>query len=231
MTMSDDDRKRRTKHAESASDALRRVLEQAGIPTPELLDQALAGQTPSFSEPRTAPARVDRVVRADRLKSLGWPTRAIESAMDADTTRPAIRVIDAWEPSKSAMVLCGVEGCGKTVAAAWWALQSRRVFHFVRAAELVRVGRFAHEWKDWLGAPGLCVDDLGAEYTDAKGSFAADLDLLIDTYYSNRKPLIITTNCDAAALLDRYGKRINDRITEAAVWGWVDASSMRGPGR
>ena len=68
---------------------------------------------------------------------------------------------------------------------------------------------------------------VGAEYLDAKGSFLVDIDELIDTFYAQRKPLIITTNCTQRQFAERYGERITDRMTECAQWASVVGKSLR----
>lgn len=215
----------RRNEAETAADAIARALLDIGMPVPESLLEMTA--TPGHAVPATPTPEDSQAARVRELRALGWPLRALEIAAVADVGRAAMRAVDRWNPSMSAIVLAGAVGAGKTVAAAWWALGARNAFRFVRAAELVRVGRFDDSWRAWLGAPALCVDDLGAEYADAKGSFVADLDHLFDTFYADRRPLIVTTNCDGAAFRARYGERIADRLTECAVWAYVDGVSLR----
>ena len=62
------------------------------------------------------------------------------------------------------------------------------------------------------------LDDLGAEYVDAKGSFLVDLDELIDTYYGDERPLVITTNLTKDDFKARYGARIERRVRECGKW-------------
>jgi IstB-like ATP binding protein len=207
-----------------AADAIARRLRDIGMPVPELLPEM--ARTPGHAEVAARPDPVGSRARA--LADLDWPARALRAAANADVDRPAVRAIDAWDPSSCAIVLAGPVGTGKTVAAAWWAIGARVAFRFVRAAELVRVGRFDARWETWLGARALCLDDLGAEYADAKGSFASDMDLLVDTFYADARPMIITTNLDAAAFRERYGERVHDRIRDCATWANVDGTTMRG---
>ena len=53
------------------------------------------------------------------------------------------------------------------------------------------------------------------------------LDELIDTFHGDRRPLLITTNCDVAGFKVRYGERIADRLRESGRWISVDGGSMR----
>lgn len=218
--------KPRTKHREQVADPIARVFAELGVPLPTLLDDAMDGKTPNYSL-QAVPIASDAAQRYEDLAALGWPRRALNEARSADATRAAVRAVNAWDARYCAIVLSGAKGTGKTVASAWWALGAKRRFRFVRSAELVRASRFDGSWDEWLKAPALCVDDLGAEYSDAKGSFVSDLDLLIDTFYSDMRPLIITTNCTSAVFLARYGERIADRINECAEWASVDGESMR----
>lgn len=221
--MKNDDGRRRNATT-AAADAIADVLARHDIPIPRLLPEMVAtpGHAPSPDVAR------ERDVRLQRLRELGWPERALRIAEHADTRRPAVRATARWKPDTSMLVLSGSKGTGKTVAATWWAIGSPRVCRFVEAAELVRVGRFARErWDEWLCAPALCIDDLGAEYADAKDSFLADLDHLINRFYNDMRELIITTNCDAPAFAQRYGERIVSRITECATWEHCGGADQR----
>ena len=102
----------------------------------------------------------------------------------------------------------------------------------LRAAKFAANSRYDADAREaWMLAPALVLDDLGAEYLDAKGSFLVDLDELIDTFYGDGRPLVITTNTDAAAFKARYGERIVDRLRECGVWLSIADGSMRGAKR
>lgn len=158
----------------------------------------------------------------------GWPLRALEAA-DSHASTDAVQKALAWDYSaRNVAVLSGPPGTGKTVAAATWMLHTTWGMQFVRSATFAASSRYDHETRDrWFGASGLVLDDLGAEYLDGKGSFMVDLDELVDTYYGNRRPLIITTNLTADEFKKRYGNRVEDRIRECAQWITVTGSSMR----
>lgn len=247
----DDDIKRRTKGVIAGGDAVARLLEVAGIKLPDAFHDADA-----LTQPRRDPAptrehgaaRPSPASRRERLQELGWPARALDVALDGRETR-AIAAVRAWNPKHAALVLAGPKGTGKTVGAAWAALHwaSNASFRFARSATLLRLSRFdqpkdpeatrdarraygvrwPEKWSDVIGAPALCLDDLGAEYLDAKGSFVADMDELIDTFYGDRRPLIITTNLDARGVQERYGSRVFDRLNECASWQPVVGESLR----
>jgi len=169
--------------------------------------------------------------RVSALNAVGWPMRALEAAVSADTQKPGIQVISAWDVKKrSVLVLSGDPGSGKTVAAAWWALQRAHPARFVRAASFAAQSRYDEEKRNMLDG-ALVLDDLGAEYNDAKGSFLVDLDELVDSFYGNRRPLVITTNLDAPQFKARYGERINDRLRECGLWKVAGTATLRTKGK
>ena len=168
-----------------------------------------------------------------RLEKAGFPLRALRAAERADENRSAVSRVRDWKPEdKSILVLSGPAGCGKTVAAAWWAIRQPCSPVFVRATTFAASSRYDRETRDtWFDAPALVLDDLGTEYLDAKGSFLVDLDELLDVFYGNSKPLLITTNADAGAFKARYGERVSDRVRECGVWFAMRDASMRGHAR
>jgi DNA replication protein DnaC len=73
----------------------------------------------------------------------------------------------------------------------------------------------------------LVLDDIGTEFNDGKGMFAAKLDRLLDARYREYRRTLITTNLTGAALAERYDSRVIDRIREGAVWQTITGESMR----
>jgi len=171
--------------------------------------------------------------RADEENALlaekGYPLRALIAARSPNPSYALDRV-DAWAKSnKTVIVLSGQPGCGKTVAAVTWALSQRPRPLFLRAATFATASRYDSAKRDeWIKAGSLILDDLGAEFQDAKGSFSVDLDELIDTYYGNMKRLVITTNSGPAEFKQRYGERVADRIREAGEFVVTRGESLRG---
>lgn len=221
---------RRHGRVRTAGAAMGDVLDELaalGIRMPDLPAEREDGSPPFRVEPPPdPPASVTR----EQLESdgYGWPRRALDSAQGADPDRDAISKLSGRGDADGIVVLSGPPGCGKTVAAAWWALRSPRPTRFIRAAEFARSSRYAHEDRQALFAHRrMCLDDLGAEYADAKGSFAVDLDELVDLFYADRRRLVITTNLDAKAFRGRYGARIADRLAECGEWIVVRDRSMR----
>ena len=187
-------------------------------------------------------AAVDRERRAQTLPppagmvnllDAGFPRRAIEHALAADESNEMIARLRDWDVRRdNVFVMSGSKGIGKTVAAAWWALRRKSPPLFVRAATFAASSRYDRSDSDgkgrWLAASALVLDDLGAEFLDAKGSFLVDLDELVDVFYGDRRPLLITTNCPRGEFVKRYGERIVDRIRECGVFFEWSCPSLRG---
>lgn len=159
----------------------------------------------------------------------GFPLRALVAAESADDSQPTLARVARWRPSEhNVLVIAGPAGCGKTVAAAWWALRRATPPMFLRASTFAASSRYHRDDRNAvLAASALVLDDLGAEYLDDKGSFLVDLDEVMDTFYGAMRPLLITTNLDAAKFQQRYGERLNDRIRECGAFFSASAKSMR----
>lgn len=177
---------------------------------------------------RDAPGRARRIETV--LVKLGWPARAVEAAKKADPKRGAVEpLMNVDFAATNIVVLAGAPGCGKTVGAAHWAMTRSHGASFLRASTFAASSRYsAEDRKIWFDASALVLDDLGAEYLDAKGSFLVDLDELVDTYYGNLKPLVVTTNATTKQFVDRYGERVRDRLRESARWISIGTPSLRG---
>jgi DNA replication protein DnaC len=167
--------------------------------------------------------------RYHEARDLGFPRRALDEAATADIRKPAVAAIGGLNlATKNIVLLTGRIGCGKTVAATWWMLHNQRM-RYVTAPAFARSSRYG-EQRDLLfdGACGLVFDDLGVEFLDDKGSFAVDVNEMIDVFYSSKLALIVTTNLTTKLMAERYGIRIRDRLLEAAHLVGIDAPSLRG---
>lgn len=145
------------------------------------------------------------------------------------------------------LVLAGGTGGGKTTAAAWIALKGQDAMPgFIRASELERRGRYDKDLRVWLPErTTLVIDDIGAEVLDGKGVFRSFLDEIVDTFYSARRRLIITTNlkpkiddayrADCARegrdpepqFRERYGDRVRSRVIQVGQWAECGNTDLR----
>lgn len=176
--------------------------------------------------------RSDREQRRVRTLSERFPARAFESACAPDLEAPALAQLRAWAAThtEGLAVLAGAPGCGKTTAATWWALQQHDAPAFMRATELAAASRYDSAARArWAAANALVLDDLGAEYSDPRGSFRVELDELVDVFYAGKRRLIITTNCGADEFRARYGERVVDRMRECGAWLAIVGGSLRRP--
>jgi DNA replication protein DnaC len=153
--------------------------------------------------------------------------------------------IESTADSFGILVLSGDPGCGKTFAAVRWiadyvnddsrwpspgsAVQLKgRPPVFVTAAALARWDRYEQEpMLKLLRAPRLAIDDLGAEYLDKNGFYAALLDEVLNERYSGRLPTLLTTNLDIDEFKARYGDRIAGRIRETGKFVACGGIDMR----
>ena len=208
------------------------IAESLGLALPaamrEWTDEQWAEHDARIAADRARLGTDPRPPRAQALADNGFPLRALEAAATADMSRSAIARVARWLPKpEGVLVISGGEGVGKTVAAAWWALRLPQVATFVRAASFARSSRYEQDRSALMQASALVLDDLGAEFLDAKGSFLVDLDELIDVYYGNRKPILVTTNCTHEDFKARYGARIAGRIREQGAFFAIGEASMR----
>lgn len=219
-------RRERDKHDKPVGNKVAEILADLGIPMPseELRARAVSG---ARSTPQEEREREHKKTTHQLCLDLGWPALALEYATNARSTE-ATRAVADWPGGAMSLVLSGGKGCGKTVAAAWYALHVRPM-RFITAYDFARLSRFSDEMSAVLDARALCLDDLGHEYLDVKESFVSDVNALVDKMYSHKKPLIVTTNLTWRDLSERYGGRVADRLTECAVWSNVHTESLRKP--
>jgi DNA replication protein DnaC len=196
---------------------------------------------------RLMPSHVDNVeewTRAQReIESTEWPwpVRALEVARSADPTDTILNLQRWYDSDENAerpiAVVSGSYGIGKTVALVWVGLY-RLAFErprFITAQQLARMsreGRFAFVDEMFDGETNwsnvLLLDDVGAEHADARGSWLADFDEIVDRFYRTKYMLVLSTNLTAKAFRLRYGMRVCDRLAECGKWFDIAGESMRG---
>lgn len=176
-------------------------------------------------------ARLNEALRAETkrraaIAEWGVPQKDLERAARGTAERSeAVQALAEFDrdPRLAVLVLSGAPWSGKTTAAGVWLAASRRADRgarasdpiFARASKLSTASRYDEEQvARWETAARMVLDDLGAEYADAKGSWASALDSLIDARYAAELPLVITTNLSIDDFKTRYGERIVRRIRE-----------------
>lgn len=244
----------RIKAARTAEDSARALLARYGI-NPEDLPQRDEAwwkerdrQIAEIKASEAADAeRVRMRRRAIALEARGgFPAMCIQTALQAPRDTPAMLHAQNFRhlPSKI-IVFAGGVGTGKTSAAVWLCAKSDDLDPgFIGAGELERRGRYDKQLGAWLNErTSLVIDDLGVEILDSKRVFASWLDEIVNSLYSRRRTLIMTTNLlgritDAMAaeaksegrepepqFVERYGDRVRSRVKQVGLWadcGMVD---------
>jgi DNA replication protein DnaC len=176
--------------------------------------------------------------RAGELRDNGFPERFVTAALSelADTTAMQIARRFSYLPKKL-LVLAGGVGAGKTTAASWVALKGEDLRPgFIRINELERRGRYDKKLDEWMkDKTSLVIDDVGAEFLDGKGAFRSLMDEIVDTFYSNRRTLVMTTNLrprrgkddEQEQFFERYGERVWSRLSQSGVWGDCGTRDLR----
>jgi hypothetical protein len=176
---------------------------------------------------RLGKERADDLVNSRyRAFAASMPALAFDFAMFAEET-PAIVAMRAFhlDGTSSIAVVTGRPGVGKTVAVIWSAWHYGESFEppwFVTGAALARSSRYDADRRRLLAAPSLILDDLGVENSPA------DIDELVDAFYSEQRELWITTNLAPAAFAEKYGERVVDRLRETGRFIPITGASMRG---
>ncbi len=157
---------------------------------------------------------------------------------------PAILATKAWfqaqQNSKFAwsFTLAGGQGCGKSVAAAYWLKKLlvkslAREKYWISPDPGAKIGsrRYAKLWweaaeinrtwemsaaaiREMKNEPFMVIDDLGVEHIGQSGGFRSRFDELMNHRWGNYLPTMITTNLNAAAFKERYQGRVADRMKE-----------------
>lgn len=166
-----------------------------------------------------------RIRRAEHIAD-GVPENVLHAVWDNKPIETsAIEALRVAMKGRTIVVLSGGVGCGKTCAAGWWITQSRG--DWISASALATLSPFDEASRERMHSPRLVIDDLGAEYLDAKGFLASLLDSLWDYRYSHRLPTVVTTNLTLKQFQARYSERIKDRLRECGDFVEVSGDSMR----
>lgn len=184
------------------------------------------------------------IQRAGDLRDQGFPDRFVAGALgELADTRAMDQVRLFVLVPKRLLVLAGGVGVGKTTAATWVALKGQDPRPgFIRTGTLAR-RVFDKNLTEWLeDKTSLVIDDVGTEYLDGKGAFRSVVEEIVDTFYSERRTLVMTTNLRPRRLPDangrtdpneqeqffeRYGERVWSRLSEAGVWGECGTRDLR----
>jgi DNA replication protein DnaC len=180
--------------------------------------------------------RERRTAQRENLRAQGVPERALRAVFDAEPVETRalrdLRAAFAQVPAPVLVVLSGGTGCGKTCAATWWAAQHGATW--ITAPQLQALGQFGDTRLETVTrSKYLVVDDLGTEYADGKGYFAARIDALVNQRYADVLPTVFTTNVpgkDEAGkrvFAERYGARVVSRMLEAGVFKGVGGPDLR----
>lgn len=213
-----------TKIEELADDWMAGLLARAQNPTPE--DLAREAKQQAEYEAREREARRYRLEAT--MRDSQAPARSVRIVLSgqARDTRAMAAVRAFMASESSALVLAGGKGCGKSTAAVW-AIAERGGGHFRYAGELAGLSRDDDERRRVTRAPLLVIDDLGVEYLDDKGWFAAFFDEVIVRRHDNELKTIITTNLPKAKFTARYrSERVLDRLA-TGMFVEIPEGSMR----
>ena len=146
----------------------------------------------------------------------------------------AVRKLRKHATYGAILCLSGPNGCGKSLASSWLVVQGPprdypfggpwpREHHprYISVGDLQRVSLFGDdaEWRKIKAASVLAIDDVGTEFKDDKGAFAARFDQLIA--HREKAPCwtVMTTNLTMRprkqgddSFSGKYGERVLDRL-------------------
>lgn len=167
----------------------------------------------------------ERILRtaASRLERSGVGERSLDAAAAAYETE-ALGVVKRWRADASLtwLVMCGVKGTGKSVAATWLVREvigSGDSAAFRRTSELAKLSQFeagAAELEHLKHVHLLVLDDFGAELLTDYAK--AQLFEVLDHRHENYGRTILTSNLrwqGAGGMAERLGERLVDRMAQA----------------
>lgn len=182
-----------------------------------------------------------------KLTRLGVPANEMFLALKNDKPTEAIRMARLWwggdRHSFPALVMAGDVGVGKTVAAAWVALEWARSFPWnalpsgpaatpmvwIDGPGMRKLGEWGDEAQDLLRdaerAELTVLDDAGRE--GDRRAYEALSDVLMARVDRNRST-VLSSNMKGEMFRARYGIALADRLRSRAVIVSAKGSSMRG---
>lgn len=146
----------------------------------------------------------------------GVPERTARAAASATETE----VTKSISATDSLIVLGGLPGVGKSVAACLWLANVSRgipeCMRWVQSGDLARGYAYDQDAFESLARVfALVIDDFGVEYLDDKGRYLSTLEELLSKRFARMRRTLITTNItEPAVFAVRYGARIASRIHE-----------------
>lgn len=177
-------------------------------------DRAVAEAREREADQERLAARTQRI---HRLLESGAPPRVVRGAFGPHFDQ----LCAGWQSlqtlrhdrERPIRVLAGGVGVGKTWAAVRWLGEyggDRPAF--TRTASFGAASAYGDASAELQRSSALVIDDMGAEYLDAKGNLMARLDELVDVIVGRGTPAIITTNLTVAEFRKRYSERIVSRV-------------------
>lgn len=182
----------------------------------------------------TDPLERFRLAQNKLLSIAGLTARETREGRSRLAVCDATRAVDGHRDG--CLLLLGEPGTGKSVAAArwvltaglsmrpWWGIDGADGFVWSyrgprllwrTAKSLSRVKQYDKDEMETLLCPDrLVIDDIGMEYLDTKGFLASLIDEIVHERHRRELPTVMTANLSPADFMERYGKRVVDRIAE-----------------
>jgi DNA replication protein DnaC len=162
----------------------------------------------------------------------GVPERTAKASIAAFETDAVVQARGA----DSLLVLAGIPGVGKSVAALLWLIEKANgkpeCLRWVQSGDLARGYAYDQEaFEAIANVYALVVDDLGVEYLDERGRYLCTLEELLSRRFGRLKKTILTTNItDPDLFAERYKERITSRTHEDGAFVVCAGEDLRRAG-